>query len=234
MPKFFRDSLAMTNRKCGRCCTIYVRVVWCSLRDRGLKPFFGQLRRKNSGHCSIFKGGEGLDELIWALVYRLGPVRIEDIAKDTGFSREHFDAAMTRLVEVGRVEELEKEGEKLYRSTELVIPRGATIGWEAAVFDHYKAMVNTITARVAGKAATFPDSTGGCTYTLEVWEGHPLKEEVYGALSRLRTQLSELRNRVEKYNGEHEVPEEHVRVLLYAGQCLISEGNLEPTDEDDV
>lgn len=170
------------------------------------------------------QSGEGLDELIWALVYRLGPVSVRDIVKDTGFSRDEFKAAVTRLVESGRVEEVTVDGEKLYRSRSLVIPLGSPVGWEAAVFDHYKAIVNTIIARVAGETPAPPDTTGGCTFTLEVWDEHPLKDQVYGTLGRLRAELREVRAQVEAYNEAQGVPDDHMRVLLYAGQCLISQG----------
>ncbi len=180
------------------------------------------------------QGGEGIDELIWALIYRLGPVRIEDIVKDAGFSKEQFETTLSRLIADGRVEERNVNGEKTYRSNNLVIPLGAAVGWEGAVFDHYKAMVNTITTRVAGETTTLPDKTGGCTYTLEVYSGHPLESEVFGTLSRLRQQLSDLRTRVEEHNEGHALPENHTRVTLYAGQCLITEGSSPLTDENDA
>jgi hypothetical protein len=49
-------------------------------------------------------------------------------------------------------------------------------------------------------------------------------------LSRLRSQLTELRERIDGYNAEHPVPENHTQVLLYAGQCLIAQGNGEADD----
>lgn len=176
------------------------------------------------------QSGEGLDELVWAIVYRLGPISLEGIAKDTGFSREQFSGSLLRLMEAERIEKSELNGETVYRSKTLIIPVGAAVGWEAAVFDHYKAMVNTITARVAGDSTALKDKTGGCTYTMEVWDGHPLAEQVYGTLARLRSELGELRTLVQAHNDEVGIPEDHTRVLLYAGQCSIPEGNCEPTE----
>jgi len=173
------------------------------------------------------QGGEGLDELIWAMIYRLGPVRIQDIVQDTGLSVAQFEASIARLVTAGRVDESDCDGTKTYRSKSLFIPVGATVGWEAAVFDNYKAMVNTIVARVSGESTSLPDTMGGCTFTMEVWDGHPLQEKSYRALSQIRKQLSNLRNEIEEYNDAHGgVPEDHTRVSLYAGQCLIVEGSL--------
>lgn len=177
------------------------------------------------------KNADGLDELVWALVYRLGPVTIADLALETGFEREEFEAAVLRLMQAGRVECLGEGEEARYASRTLVIPMGSTVGWEAAVFDHFKALVNTITARVSDGGGHDPGTTGGCTFTLEVWQGHPLAERVYGTLSRIRTELGQMRLDVEAHNQQHGVPEEHTRVLMYAGQCLISEGNADPSHD---
>jgi hypothetical protein len=107
-----------------------------------------------------------------------------------------------------------------------VVPLGAPVGWEAAVFDHYKALVATILTRLReDRTATLDDSSGGSTYTIDVWEGHPLKEEVHGALSRMRAALGELRTRVVEFNRSEQLPERHTRVVIYAGQCLIEEGH---------
>jgi hypothetical protein len=85
---------------------------------------------------------------------------------------------------------------------------GSPVGWEAAVFDHFKAMVNTITGKLREDRAapTLLDTVGGSTYTLDIWPGHPLANEVCGTLRRLRSMLVELRERVESVNAEAEVP----------------------------
>ncbi len=168
---------------------------------------------------------EGLDELIWALVYRLGPLSREALLADVGVTGEEFTPALERLVGAGRVEETEEDGQVKYRSNDLFIPLDAPVGWEAAVFDHYKAMVNTITTRLTREFASRKERerVGGATYTLDVWKGHPLADEAMSTLARLRAELSAQRARVEEYNAEHGVPEDHTRVVLYVGQCLIGD-----------
>jgi hypothetical protein len=168
---------------------------------------------------------EGLDELIWVLVYRLGPASREELLGDLEFVSDDFDQAVSRLVQAGRVECLEVDGRNVYRSSQLFIALDAPSGWEAAVFDHYKAMVNTIAARLGTEAAGGVDAAvvGGSTYTLDIWEGHPLAEEVKATLARLRKILSEQRTRVEDYNAKHGLPTDYNRVIQYVGQCLIGE-----------
>jgi hypothetical protein len=107
-----------------------------------------------------------------------------------------------------------------------VIPLGAPVGWEAAVFDHYKALVTTILSRLnENRATALDDLVGGSTYTIDVWQDHPLAEEVYGTLGRVRSMLGDLRTRVNEFNEARELPEAHTRVVMYVGQSLIREGS---------
>lgn len=168
---------------------------------------------------------DGIDELVWALVYRLGPATIDELAQDLGVERDVFEPSLTRLMEAGCIELDEGEGPAVYRSSRLVVPLGASAGWEASVFDHFKAVVNTITARLTGERQN--QGVGGSTFTLEVWKGHPCAEEVYGVLTRLRQELGDLRRRVDAHNAVHGVPDDYDRVVLYAGQHVIGEGRSE-------
>jgi hypothetical protein len=171
------------------------------------------------------RGNEGADELLVALMYRDGPLTLKEIASRAQADPAAVEAILARLAAAGRIEQIDHEGTTKYKAGALVIPLGAPVGWEAAVFDHFKAMVTTILARLRENdmTAALPDKNGGSTYTIDVWEGHPLADEVYGTLGRLRTELSELRSRVDEFNRQREFPETHTRVVIYAGQCLFEE-----------
>lgn len=167
---------------------------------------------------------EGLDELLWAIVYREGPLRAADLVEKYG-GADKIDAALDDLQASGRIEYKAADG--TYYARSLVVPFGATVGWEAAVFDHFQAMVRTIIARLRlnRAAANQGDRIGGSTYSLEVWPGHPSEAEAYATLSEFRSKLGELRERIEAYNAEHGIPEQHVQVSLYVGQSLIEQGS---------
>jgi hypothetical protein len=174
------------------------------------------------------QGVEGADELLLALMFREGALTVDEIAQKAQGDAAEIEAALARLLAAGRVERAVSNEtlEPAYRANQLVIPLGAPVGWEAAVFDHFKALVTTILSRLReDRSAAAHDQVGGSTYTIDVWEGHPLAEEVYGALSRMRSSLSDLRARVLEFNADRPVPEVHDRVVIYAGQCLIHEGN---------
>ncbi len=172
------------------------------------------------------QGEEGADELLIALMYREGPLTPKEIADRAQADVGAVEAALARLLAAGRVQRLEQDGVARYGARALVVPLGAPVGWEAAVFDHFKALVTTVLSRLSeNRAAALDDHVGGSTYTIDVWQGHPLSEEVYGTLGRVRSLLGELRGRVAEFNGTQKVPEQHTRVVIYVGQCLIHEGN---------
>jgi len=169
------------------------------------------------------QSNDGLDELLWALIYREGPITLAELRK-THVDVAELEPALARLLAAGRVEQSRPEGPLTART--LVVPLGSTVGWEGAVFDHFKTVVNTITRRLSMNRVgpALADRVGGSTYTVDVWPGHPHAERAYETLKRFRSQLTELRDDVERYNAEHAVPERYTQVLMYAGQCLIEQG----------
>ncbi len=166
---------------------------------------------------------EGLDELLWALIYREGPLSFADLSRQA-IDDQELTAALGRLVEAGRV--VLSAADATYRAKTLVVPLGSAVGWEAAVFDHFKALVNTVTSRlrVDRSSASLADRIGGSTYTVDVWSGHPHAEEAYETLRELRHRLGELRAKVEAYNEKNPGPEDYTQVVLYVGQCMIKQG----------
>jgi len=175
------------------------------------------------------RAADGLEEFLWTLVYREGPFTLAALAERTQMDALELERWLGRLVDAGRIERSEgaPSGQATYHTSSLVVPLGSAVGWEAAVFDHFQAMVNTIAGRLRG-ARTGPklaDRIGGSTYTLDVWPGHPLEDEVYDSLKTLRGKLGDLRERVERFNAARELPENHTKVVMYVGQCPIPQGN---------
>lgn len=179
---------------------------------------------------------EGLGELLVAIIYREGPLTIEAVADRAKLGTDRLEALLARLAAEGRVERIRRDGATFYRAARLVVPLGAIAGWEAAVFDHFKAMVTTIMSRLRGQpmAPQLSDKTGGSTYTLELWPGHPMTDEIYGTLERFRVECGELRQRAAKLSEEHGIPDAHTRVVIYLGQCLIHEGSDDDDDRTDI
>jgi hypothetical protein len=173
-----------------------------------------------------FRIGEGIDELLWAIVYREGPVTLESLGALTHMNHSDLERALTRLVGSSRVERVHDDTSTVYRTSSLLVPIGSPVGWEAAIFDHFHAMVKTICCRLRDDPAISKpsDVTGGSTYTLDVWPGHPLAEETCTTLSKVRTVLTDLQRRVEEHNHAFGIPEQHDQAVLYVGQCVSSQG----------
>lgn len=171
----------------------------------------------------------GMDDLLWAIVFSEGPVGVERLERLGGLPPAEIRAAMERLVARGVVVRTESRDKIEYSSPRLLVPLGAASGWEAAVYDHFQAVVQTITQKLAGALrADASDQVGGSTYTFEVWDGHPLATEVLEALARFRREYDELRRRVRAFNDQHERPASWRRVVVYGGQSVTEhqkEGN---------
>jgi hypothetical protein len=160
---------------------------------------------------------DGTDELVWAIVYREGPLGLDGLSKLV--RAKDLEAILARLLATGRIAKDEKDGVPVYSSRQLVIGGGSVTGWEAAVFDHFQALVRTIAVRLRTMGEK-PERNvvGGSTYSCEVWQGHPLEEEVFRQLEDLRARASDLRARVRAYNDEHRGPRARSEVTLYFGQ----------------
>lgn len=172
-------------------------------------------------------GNEGSDELLMALMYREGAIGAKQLASLAQTDVATIETALQRLLEAGRIERSEQDGVASYRASSLLIPLGASVGWEAAVFDHFKALVTTVMRRVRENRSVtaIGDQLGGSTYTIDVWDGHPLAEEVYATLGRLRASLSDLRARVQEFNADNALPQSYTRAVIYVGQSLTQENN---------
>ena len=103
------------------------------------------------------------------------------------------------------------------------MPFGAVVGWEAAVFDHYQAMVTAIGTKLRLGDSEEGRYVGGSTYNFWIWEGHPMEREVLCLLEELRERVGALRQRVTKHN-ESDPRREHemTRVIAYVGQTLLA------------
>jgi hypothetical protein len=173
------------------------------------------------GQLAHLRKGAEIDTLLWALIFREGPMSREQLQERCAKSAGSLDAALERLLEQGRVSLLQRGSASLYIAPELTVGFDEPGGWEAAVWDHYQAVVQTITAKLAREtSASQGDTVGGSTYTFVVWPGHPLEQEVLSQLRAYRTQQSGLRARVDAYNAEHGIPAERTEVVVYGGQCV--------------
>jgi hypothetical protein len=167
--------------------------------------------------------GSILAHLVWVAVHSRGSIDRDDLAEQVPADDAALDAALRHLIADQRLEVHEEDGKPIYSSRSLLIPIGSTAGWEAAVFDHYQALVTAICTKLhrGSKNSTPRDWIGGSTYHYDVWKGHPLHDEVVNLLASLRDEAHTLRQRVDEYNATHSPDEASaMRVVAYVGQTV--------------
>src|SRR5690606_19403961 len=137
---------------------------------------------------------------------------------------DQLDEAVETLLADGRIRKDEIDGRLVLRSDQCVIPVGAEAGWEAALFDHYQALVTAMCAKLrsGSSRSSYRDSIGGSTYTIDLWSGHPLEKDVLALLQKIRQEVTDLRERVDAIPKPNSLgPEADMRVIFYAGQTVL-------------
>jgi hypothetical protein len=177
---------------------------------------------------------EGLEQLVVVTISRFGPLGRSELAASVRAPVESLDEALGRLVAAGRI----RLADGAYSCDKCVIPFGEPSGWEAALFDHYQAMVTAVCIKLRRGTlnAALADSIGGSTYTFDIWEGHPLQIEVLGLLRELRQKARGLRERVEAFNRDNAplrdiASNRELRVITYVGQGVLESESMEGDHE---
>lgn len=168
---------------------------------------------------------QSLTNMVWVAVHRYGPLSNSALLQVIPAQPSLIGRALEVLLGDGRVERTERNGEVEYSSEYCHVPPGTAGGWEAAVFDHYQAVVTTICSKLtlASTNANLADEVGASTFRYDVWSGHPLRDEVVALLGRVREQMRDLRRRVEEHNQTSPGPSvaELEHHLAYVGQTRL-------------
>jgi hypothetical protein len=200
---------------------------------RGEEPSY-RLPGSEENRAPAGDDGNGLANLVWVAVSNHGPVSRSQLLEHVPAGKKALDRALDKLLAEERISRVEAEGEPRYECRDCLIAMGDTAGWEAAVFDHYQAMVTALCAKLrsGARSATPGEWIGGSTYAFDVCAGHPYHDEVVGFLQATRDRASALRHRVEQYNADHALPEEGaMQVVAYVGQTVIDSNGPEEAGE---
>jgi len=150
-----------------------------------------------------------------------GDARSESaLVERLGIERAVVEQAIQILI---RERRLTRGEDGTLAATDLVIPVGATEGWEAAVLDHFRAVASAIAAKAAGgKQSSATDEIGGATLTFSLHAGHPLEARVRGLLAGVRAEVNALWREVTAYAAEHPASDDDLKVTFYVGQMVSS------------
>ncbi len=162
--------------------------------------------------------------LVWLHIYYGSPVRRADLNQLVPLPDSAIDAAIERLVEDRRIRLLNRPDGVFYVTEQCLIPLGQAAGWEAAIIDHHRAMLNALAAKVSGgkHVSQASDEIGGTTLSFDVWPGHPYETEARKLLAAVRNQVIPLWEKVEAYNRDHGA-EPGSKVVFYCGQHVVQE-----------
>ena len=214
-----------------------LRGVLSDLRESGLVEVSAQTPTRyvaSSGRelgARLARGTGGSDELVWAVIYREGPLYRETLQQVVGLPDVELDAILLRLKEAGRTFERSKRDRVLLCSATTVPDLDAPEHWEALVFEHYHAVVRTLATSLATPDA---ENTAAATFTFDLWPGHPMAGDVERLFQSMRAEAAELRGRLDAFNAK-QPPRGRERVMVYLGMCedrprvLESPSTLTPT-----
>lgn len=172
-------------------------------------------------------GATGVDYMVWLAAYQNGPTTLAALSEASKVGIERCEAALERLVLDGRVTRVPDTEPALYECKAFDVPFGAERGWEAAVLDHFRALVTAVGMKLAlGRSnAAARDTVGGSTFSFDVVAGQALEQEALGILARHRAELEALRRRVDLYNAQMPPQQQFRRVVHYLGQYVRDDGD---------
>jgi hypothetical protein len=176
------------------------------------------------GASSSANSQETNTALVWVHVYRESPLQKDRLAQLLPLPASALDAAIDSLVADGQIR-LETRPDGVYCATDhCLIPVGEAAGWEAAIVDHHRAVLNALAAKVTNgrHVSAADDEVGGTTITYDLWPGHPREREVRQLLAEMRKRIIPLWDEVTEYNRDH-ASEITCQVTFYCGQYLVEE-----------
>jgi hypothetical protein len=155
------------------------------------------------------------DELVWAVIYREGPLYRETLQQVVGLADAELSDVLARLKDAGRIYERPKRERVLLCSASTVPDLEAPERWEALVFEHYHAVVRALSTSLSAPSA---ENNVTATVTFDIWPGHPMALEAEKLFHRLRSEASALATRIDAHNAGR-TGKNRERVMLYLGLC---------------
>jgi hypothetical protein len=175
------------------------------------------------------------EHIVWLSVYRNAPTSEANIVAATHLGADACRAALESLIRKGRVVETRSSTGVTYAADRFEVPVGASQGWEAAVLDHFQAVVTAIIAKLGRGQVRGPDKDliGGSTWSLDVWPGHPFEAEAKALLKKVRASVEDLRGRIDAHNASAAFAGARQRVVFYAGQNVRDDAGGGDSGSDD-
>lgn len=195
---------------------------------RGASAVYGLTSESDRKRLSLADEQQALVNMVWQLVATERAVSRDELLGQLNVPQRMIDRALLALTQDGRVVNVEGK----LTAAELSIPVGAEQGWEAAVSDHFRSVATAIATKLRLGRSAPGDRVGGGTLSFTVHERHPMRDEVFGLLERVRRDVGQVQARVADFNREHPAPEDAVRVTFYFGQTMTGLDITETSGDD--
>ncbi|HKO47953.1 MAG TPA: hypothetical protein VJV79_09535 [Polyangiaceae bacterium] len=171
--------------------------------------------------------GESVESLaahVWLQVYREGQTSHGRLAELVPVSSASLAEAVALLVKDGRLVARAGGEEQTYAAEQVLIPVGESAGWEAAVIDHHRAVLNALAAKITAGARTSAknDEVGGTTLTFDLWPGHPREQEARRLLATVRALVLPFWSEVAVQTRPLDAKDDY-QVHFYCGQYVVED-----------
>lgn len=158
------------------------------------------------------------EALVGITIFREGPISRTELADRLNMSDGDIAEALGGLAERNQLGVSDRKGEARYSLARFVMPIGASGSAEAAVYDHFQAVFETIATRVAPTGDFPTQEIGGSTYSFDIWPGHAEEASIRSLLSEIRSKVSAIGTRALAFESSNERPRPFKRVTFYVGQ----------------
>jgi hypothetical protein len=178
---------------------------------------------------------EALAPVVWSAVFDRPGTSESELAAQLGAAAEVVQRTVQLLIQDGRLRRDAPSADAPLHAEDLLVPVGATHGWEVAVQDHFRAVANAIASKLQRGTVQSrgSDIVGGATLSFDVRDGHPYRAQVVALLAETRERANALWNEVEAFNARNPVSEsQRERLYFYFGQYLEAAPNGEGEPED--
>lgn len=189
---------------------------------RGENALYGLSSEQDRERVLLQIRGQKLEVSAWYAIHRKAQT-FEQLCDALKVSDAELRSVVEDLIGGGSVRATTATlgADTLLESVRFVVPVGDERGWEVAVFDHYRAVLDAIVNKLRLRSVD-PDAArwvGGSTLVFDLHPGHPMKQEVLGLLQRTRDEVNEVWNRVSQFNRMHPFDRSDLlAVTFYLGQ----------------
>lgn len=168
------------------------------------------------------------------LFHAEGPVSVEAIAELLGLEASTVVPVIERLVVDGRAGAIDGDEGRRYETRSCLIAPHDVSGFEAAVFDHLKAVTGALCHRLRrrGRGQRIDRAIGGSTYTFDIAPDNPTWPRVVDVLGRMRAELTALREEADAFEAARTCKAKTTRFVVYCGQNVVAESIPDHFGED--